>query len=204
MKLKLLFQIVISLLILILIVIFYYSFLSNTNFNNSNKIDETKKTEEITNISKDITSQLTNIEYNSEDRYGNSFYINAGKATVINTDDNQNLVELEEVVSIINLNNKGIVTIFSNKALYNKLNNNTLFYNNVKMEFLDNSILSENLDIIFTENITKIYNNVIFENNKFELNTDNILIDMITGDINLKMKNKNTKVKLVSKYDLID
>ena len=44
--------------------------------------------------------------------------------------------------------------------------------------------------MLFLLKKSKIYNNVIFENNKLVLKTDKILIDMISGDIKLEMVNK--------------
>ena len=79
-----------------------------------------------------------------------------------------------------------------------------LFFNNVKIDYLNNSIFSGNLDLIFTEKICKIYNDVVYKNEKLNLNSDKILIDIDTGDIKLEMLNKNEKVKLVTKYEYIN
>ena len=105
------------------------------------------------------------------------------------------------MISIINLKNKGIINVYSNDAIYDKVYHDTLFFNNVKIEYLDNSILSENLDLLFTKKISKIYNNVVYKNNYLNLNTDKIIIDMITGDLKLEMNNKKEKVKLITKYE---
>ena len=56
------------------------------------------------------------------------------------------------------------------------------------MEYLNNSIFSENVDLFFLIKICKIYNNVSYKNKNLNLNTDKILIDMLTGDIKLEMK----------------
>ena len=105
------------------------------------------------------------------------------------------------MVSIINIKNKGIINVYSNNAIYDKIYHDTLFFNDVKIEYLDNSILSENLDLLFTKKISKIYNNVVFKNNYLNLNTDKIIIDMTTCDLKLEMNKKKEKVKLVTKYE---
>ena len=99
--------------------------------------------------------ELLNIEYNSTDNQGNTFYINSERATVALDKNQSNLLNLEGVVSIINLKNKGIINIYSNEATYNKLNHDTSFFNEVKIEYLNNVILSRNLDVLFSENISK-------------------------------------------------
>ena len=49
--------------------------------------------------------------------------------------------------------------------------------------------------------ISKIYNDVIFENDKLQLNTDKILINMENGDIKLEMNDNLDKVKLFTKNE---
>ncbi len=111
---------------------------------------------------------------------------------------------MEGVVAIIDLNNKGIINIFSKNAIYDKLNHNTLFFNKVRAEYLNNQIFAGNLDVIFTEKFSKIYNNVIYNDNNNNLSTDEIIINMLTGDIKLKMKNKSKKVKLKTNYEFFN
>ena len=88
--------------------------------------------------------------------------------------------------------------------VYNKLNHDTLFYNNVKMDYLNNSISANNLDVIFTKKISKIYNNVIVNNSMLNLSTDKIMLDMATGNLKLEMENDKEKIKLVTNYELIN
>ena len=71
-------------------------------------------------------------------------------------------------------------------------------------QYTINSISANNLDLIFSEKISRIYNNVVYKNNKLNLSTDKVLIDMISGDIKLEMHKKNQKVKLISKYEHIN
>ena len=201
MKSGLVFQIILTLIILLLLIVFYSTYISEKN----NKIssvteDETKSINEVT-ITDDLSSELSNIEYNSYDSIGNSFYINAEKASVYSEAENKNKVKLENVVSIINLKHKGIINIYSNKAIYEKITHNTLFYDDVRIEYLENVINSKNFDVIFSEEYSKIYNNVVLTNDNTFLYSDIIFIDMKTGDINLKMIDKSKKVRLTTNYE---
>ena len=155
-------------------------------------------------INENILNELVNIEFNSTDSDGNEFYINAERAVVEIKNQDQNKIDLEGVVSIINLKNRGIINIFASNALYDKVSHDTLFYNNVRSEFLDNSIISKNLDVLFTKKVSKIYNNVVFENDKLQLNTDSIVINMQTGDIKLEMNDNLDKVKLFTKNEYLN
>ena len=187
--------------IISILLAFYYSFLAGNSTNNDNA-SKNEKLSEI-NTDKKIANELTNVEYNSTDRYGNTFYLNAERAYISLEAKPDNKVNLESVVSIINLKNKGIINIYSKYATYDKLNHNTLFSENVKIEYLDNLIESEYLDILFTKNLSTIYSNVVYKNNNLNLSTDIILIDMESGDIKLKMLNNN-KVNLITKYEFIN
>ena len=201
MKLNIIFQAILILSIIVILSILYYTFLLSKDSktpNLSEKIEQLDNT-----LDNKIANELNNIEYNSSDNRGNTFYINAKRAIVEldENNDNSNKVKLEGVVSIINIKNKGIINVYSNNAIYDKIYNDTFFFNNVRIEYLDNSILSENLDLLFTKKISKIYNNVVYNNNYLNLSTDKIIIDMITGDLKLEMNKKKEKVKLITKYE---
>ena len=201
MRLNLILQVILILSILIIISILYYTFLLNKDSKTQILSENIERLDD--NLDDKTANELINIEYNSSDKKGNTFYINAKRA-IIELDENnnnRNKVKLEVVVSIINIKNKGIINVYSNNAIYDKIYHDTLFFNDVKIEYLDNSILSENLDLLFTKKISKIYNNVVFKNNYLNLNTDKIIIDMTTGDLKLEMNKKKEKVKLVTKYE---
>ena len=196
---KNIYQLIIFISIFVILIAFDYYFFHQKSAENLSKINSQNDTN--VEINENILNELVNIEFNSTDSDGNEFYINAERAIVEINNQDQNKINLEGVVSIINLKNKGIINIYASTALYDKVSHDTLFYNNVKSEFLDNSIISKNLDVLFTKKISKIYNDVIFENNKLQLNTDKILINMENGDIKLEMNDNLDKVKLFTKNE---
>ena len=73
------------------------------------------------------------------------------------------------------------------------------YFTNVKIEYLDNIIKSDNADISFSQNISKIYNNVVYMSDNSNLSTDVILINMKTGDLKIKMIDRSKKVKIKTK-----
>ena len=199
MKLKLIFQTILILTIFIIIIAFYYTFFAekNKDIENLSRLDDTKKIE--TEINEKVASELTNIEYNSTDDKGNIYFINAKKAIIELREQKNNQVKLEDVTSFINLKNKGLLNIYAKNAIYNKVSHDTLFYNGVKIEYLDNIITSQNFDLIFSKNLSNVYNNVVYKNRNSSLISDNIIIDMETGDIKIKMINKVKKVRFTNK-----
>ena len=201
MNLKIIFQSILISIIFLILVIFYFQYISKDKKISTSDMKKEKDATLI--IDKNVANELINVEYNASDDQGNTFYLNSEKAEV-EIEDNRpsNKVKLEKVVAILNIKNKGIINIYSSNAIYDKLNNNTSFFNDVKIEYLGNTIFSENLDIVFTEKISQIYNNVNFTNQNLKLNSDKILIDMISGDIKLEMFEKSDRIKLVTNYDL--
>jgi len=202
MNLKITFQIILLVTILTIISIFLYSFF----IVNENQGSEIENDIVNNNVSLDtkISNELINIEYNSTDDDGNTYYLNAQKGIVEENEQIDNKIRLEGVIAVINLKNKGIINIYSKNAYYDKINHNTKFYEDVKIDYLDYSILSENLDILFTEKISNIYNNVTVTNNTSNLKSDKIFIDLISGDIKLQMDNNLEKIKLVTNYEFIN
>ena len=153
------------------------------------------------NLETQASDELKNIEYNSTDSEGNTFYINAQRALIDRSNNIENEVKMIGVTALINLRNKGTIIVYSNEALYNKLNNNTFFSGNINIEYLENRISSQNMDLIFSEKLSKIFNNVKLRSNKLELYADMVLIDMVTGNVDIEMNDKIKKVKLISRND---
>ena len=77
MKLSSILQIILMLGIIVIMALFYYYF-----FQNNKNIVSNKKAQKEELIDDKIVNELINIEYNSSDREGNTFYINAEKATL--------------------------------------------------------------------------------------------------------------------------
>ena len=90
------------------------------------------------------------------------------------------------------------ITINSDYAVYNSYTYNTFFYDNVKVKYLDNIILSDKLDINFNDDIVYIYENVIYEGLQGNIETDNVKINLITRNVEMFMNNKLKKVKILS------
>ena len=75
----------------------------------------------------------------------------------------------------------------------------TFSYEEVKIQFEDNQINSDNFDLFINENIAKIYDNVQFNNILSKINADIINIDLLSGNINVDMYNESNKVIFLKK-----
>ena len=170
--------------------------LQNTNnetseiFLNSN--EETKKENE--NSHSEITENLV---YKSKDAEGNTYLLESkyGKSDR----KNKNIILLDEVKAKINLLGKPEISINADHAEYDYDNLNTKFFDNVRIKYSSNIITSDNLDLIFNKNIANMYNNVFFKNETSRAKADQINMNFLTGNINIKMNEKSKKIEINKK-----
>ena len=160
------------------------------------KIENTKNlSEKPTNIDSEKVTELSlieNLQYKSIDSMGNEYIINCESA-VSNIDD-ENILNLKKVSAIVYIKNKAPIFIDSDFAIYNKNSFNTNFYGNVKVINDITKILSENLDLIYEDNLVNLYNIKEVFYDKTKLIADNVKFNLLTKDININMNDKNKKI----------
>ena len=64
------------------------------------------------------------------------------------------------------------------------------------INYIDNIIRSEKLEIDFKKNLILIQNNIIYNNEDFRLKADNVKIDLITNKINISMNNPIKRIEI--------
>ena len=179
-------------LVLISIFFYFYYFKSTEQINKSN--DKVKN--EI--LSENQNNLIKNLEYQVKFDNNSQYLISADLSELMYV-DNVEIVKMQKVeAKFINEENLPL-KITSDKANYNNSNYNTEFSQNIVIQYEDNLIKSENLDLNFTENIVIIYNNVVYEGLNGLAKTDNIKIDLITKKINIFMNEEKKKIELISK-----
>mgnify|MGYP001398634459 FL=1 len=157
----------------------------------TNKVLISKENREATNV-------IENLRYTSNDLFGNTYIINAQSAQV--EDDKVNEVRLYNVVAQIIQKNNEIIFINSNFADYNKINNNTIFKEDVNVKYGDQSIDADIINLNFSKNLIKIEENVYYKNNNANVNADKIEINIETRKLKISMKKLEDKVEISTKY----
>ena len=185
MQKKILLQIFLFFLI-VLITIIFFKFYYNSDFS----IKETYIKSENLDINKN--NKMQNIEYLASDKIGNNYNITSKFAEL--DPDQPDLIIMEKVKGVIKPYNSSPITIFSDKAVYNKTNHDTSFFENVLVKYDEHQILSNNLDLFFENNYASIYKNIIYKNLNTELRADKIDIDLITKNSKIFMNEKTKKV----------
>ena len=139
---------------------------------------------------------IEKINYISIDAEGNEYILSAdhGKESIENPD----IIILEKVVGKIKLKGKSDIEIKSDFAIYNSITFDTKFYENVLGSFDDSKISSDNLDLFFKNNKAKMYNNIKYLDKNTDANADEISFNLLNGDVNIKMFDKNQKILIIN------
>ena len=161
----------------------------NTILNEALKNEKSYSSSEESNL-------IHNIEYVSQDSRGNSYIILSNHGQV--DTKNPELILMKKVTATINFKDSSPINIFADNALYNNSNNNTNFYENVLVTYVDNVIKSEKMDLLFEKNFATISKNVIYKNLNTQLEADKVEIDLITKNSKIFMEDKSKKIRIIS------
>jgi len=187
---KVLIQLSLFLTIFISCLIFYRLFFIDPNA----EIENTKYDQESKKISKNTKNQINEITYKSKYLNNKNYVIKAEFAEF--SEDNPDIMLLYNVKGKMFSDNSDIIEISSKKAIYNSVNYNTNFYENVLVNYNDHQINSDNFDLFFDKKISTIYNNVTYKSLNTTLYADKIDIDLITKNSKIYMLDKSKKVKI--------
>ena len=191
-----------SLLILLFVgsFLFYIKyFTDDTAITKKNKKENELEKKNL-NISEDFKSKNTieNLKYITEDLLGNTYTVTAQSANL--KEDKINEVLLFEVNAEIVRRNEEVIYIYSKTANYNKVNNNTVFKKKVNVNYGDQTINSEILNLNFNDNIIEILDNVYYFNINTKINADKVEIDLLDKKLKISMINEKDKVSISSNY----
>ncbi len=195
-------QFILVIFLTVFSIFFYQKYLVSNNENKKlleREIDtQTTNKQLILEDKKNIENEIENLRYTSEDLLGNTYVIDAETAQVEEGKVNQ--VKLFVVTAKIIQKDDSIIYINSNFADYDRLNNNTIFKNDVNVRYGDQSIDADIINFNFLDNLIKIEENVLYKNNNSEVNADKIEINMESKKLKISMNKKEDKVEIFTKY----
>ena len=176
------------------IILFFFTY----HFGNKSKIDQTNKNILIKDADDSLTEKTSNIienaNYVGTDNRGTFFELNAKLATIF--DDKPNISNMEIVDAIISLRDDRKIYIKSDYAIFDKSTNNSNFMGNIIVTESNNIITCDNLDLIMSENLIKVFNNVTYNGEKGSIKSDEVHIDILQNEVNIFMFEKNDKVQI--------
>lgn len=175
-------------LIIVVLAFVLYKINKEKNFQ-SEKINEEIISEEKINV-----NIVEEIKYVSFDNTGNKYTIHASSGEI--DSKNINNIFMKNVIAKIIFLNSDVILITSKFAKYDKSSARTLFYDEVKTNYLIHSMTSEELELLFKDKTAIVRNKVVYLNENSKLEADQIILDLDKKKAKIFMKNKDDKVKL--------
>ena len=180
--------------IIILAVSFFFIY---SNYFQKEKNNQNINLEAEEEISKN-SNIIKDIKYSSKDLKGNEYIILADEGEI--DLDNSDIIFLKNVKAFINLIEKNeTITVVSDFGKYNTINYDTIFSQNVKIQYQDNTITGDYLDFSMKKNLLIISKNVVYTNPTNILKADVVELDTITKDTKIFMHNSKDKVNIESR-----
>jgi len=191
MRVKILIQLVLFIFFLITIFFFYFKYFSS----DKNEVISTIPEENFKDFNQE-NNLIKDLDYLSTDKNGNKYLITSEYGEI--SSENSNIILMKNVKARIELFEKDTIYIKSLSAKYDTQNFETNFSQNVKLNYIDHEITSENLDLSFKESFVWVYTSVVYIDPYYKLFADKIEIDLLTKNSKIFMNNKK-KVKIIRK-----
>ena len=168
---------------LILATYFFYPYMKKTQLAKNKSIQD----DVIESTDEDQETTFENIQYQGIYDLDKTFTVNSEKAYILKNDPD--IVYMTDMHVILYLSKGRVVNIVSSQGRYNKVTYDCFFEKNVKATDGETKILAENLDLLATENLVNIYNNVTINYPTGSLQADKIDYDFETKYFKVSMFN---------------
>jgi len=143
-------------------------------------------------------NKFENVEYQGIDNSGNKFVIGSEFAEF--EKEKPELINMENVKCTFTFKDKTVLTVISDKGVYNNITNDMKFSENVRMDYLENVLYSDRADFKNYENQLLVAGNISGEGPTTNLNADELDIDLNTKDLKISMYSEE-RVKIKTKFE---
>jgi len=189
-------QFFLSFLLLLLGIYIYLNYFKSQSLSKKPKLNENLVEE---NVSENNNNLIKNLKYNVKFNDNTEYVIISDLSELTYQDESEVVLMRKVVAKFIDNNLNTFLTITADNAIYNNSTYNTLFEKNVRVQYMDNTILSEKLDINFKENLITVYDNIVYDGKEGRVKADNMIINLITKNVEIFMNNSKDKVKIKSR-----
>ena len=176
---------------LILATYFFYPKFTKDNITSKKIIEEStigKKDE--------VGSRFENVEYTGIYGLNNNFKIKSTDAYI--SEDEPDIVLMNDMKVLIHMKDGRIISITSDRGKYNKATYDCFFIDNVKATDEETLIVADNIDLLATPDMARVYNNVLLTNDSGSLKADEVKYDFEKRYYHISMfDQKKVKVKLI-------
>ena len=186
-------QLILFLFLIVISIIFYKIYFDEKD---QPKVEVDIQEEQST--TKSENNLIKNLKYEVKLDQDNQYVITS-KLSEITYVNNVEIVRMKNVMAIFIDESNIPIIVTSDQAIYNNSNHNTKFNSNVRIEYLNNFILSDNMDLDFKNNLITINENVEYNGIQGTIKADNVKIDLITKKIEIYMDDSNDNVEITTK-----
>ena len=185
-----------SLIFIGLIIIFFTYFFNLEKKQPSDVVTETG-TKENEEFLEEGVNRFENVEYKGIDNTGNKFTIGSQFAEF--KKEKPELIFMENVECFFTFKDNTVLLISSKKGIYNNISNDMQFSEDVKMDYLENTIFSDRAIFNNNENQLLVAGNVKGDGPKANLKADELDFDLNTKDLKISMYSEE-RVKIKTKF----
>ena len=185
-----------SLIFIGLIIIFFTYFFNLEKKQPSDIVTETE-TKENEEFLEEGVNIFENVEYKGIDNTGNKFTIGSQFAEF--KKEKPELIFMENVECFFTFKDNTVLLISSKKGIYNNISNDMQFSEDVKMDYLENTIFSDRANFNNYENQLLIAGNVRGDGPTTNLKADELDFDLNTKDLKISMYSEE-RVKIKTKF----
>jgi LPS export ABC transporter protein LptC len=180
-------------LILIVLTYFYYP-QTNEDFESLNNQNAQEKLGD--KLADEQFSTFENVTYKGLYDLDKPFSVQSETAYIL--DNDPDLVYMSNMHVVLYLKDGRIIDIMSNKGRYNKYSQDCFFEENVRVTDDETKIVSENFDLLASENFAKAYNKVKLNNPNGTLRADQLDYNFETKRFKISMfDEKVVKMKVL-------
>ncbi len=185
-----------SLVFIGLLIIFFTYFFNLEKKQPSEVVTETE-TKENEEFLEEGVNRFENVEYKGIDNTGNRFTIGSQFAEF--KKEKPELIFMENVECFFTFKDNTVLLISSKKGIYNNISNDMQFSEDVKMDYLENTIFSDRANFNNYENQLLIAGNVRGDGPTTNLKADELDFDLNTKDLKISMYSEE-RVKIKTKF----
>lgn len=185
-----------SLVFIGLLIIFFTYFFNLEKKQPSEVVIETE-TKENEEFLEEGVNRFENVEYKGIDNTGNKFTIGSQFAEF--KKEKPELIFMENVECFFTFKDNTVLLISSKKGIYNNISNDMQFSEDVKMDYLENTIFSDRANFNNYENQLLIAGNVRGDGPTTNLKADELDFDLNTKDLKISMYSEE-RVKIKTKF----
>ena len=189
---KVIIQFLLFFIIFLFISLFVFEYLIKPKLGASNKQEQILSQ----NLDDNLTNIIQNIEYSSNDSLNNQFIIKAKFGEVL---EKKTLILMKEVEAIVIFKNSEKITITASNAIYNTLNNDTNFKENILIKYGEQHITCNSVDMQFRNYKIKLYDDINYTYINTKLLADVIEIDLLTKSSKIYMNEESAKIEAMYK-----